>query len=127
MEGDSDYRKLDNELLNIRRYCYPDAPTEYIVISKNTLPHKRYENPLMAKLYGQSKSGVKVSIKTLINSREVELIKDPILEDKLEVVVRRRPRNTTLTFKEVFEILHKVEELLGVKIEWRRPFPRGSC
>ncbi|MEM0038715.1 MAG: hypothetical protein QXX81_02420 [Zestosphaera sp.] len=123
----NNYRKLDNELLNIRKYCHPDAPTEYIVISKDTLPHKEYENPLMAELYGPSKFGVKISLKTLVDGREVELIKDPILDGKLEVVVRRQPRNTTLTFKEVFAILHKVEELLGVKIEWRRPFPRGSC
>lgn len=127
MEENNSYRKLDEELLHIRRYCHPDAPTEYIVISKNSLPHKKYKNSLMAELYGESKSSVKVSLKTLVNGREVELIKDPLLDSKLEVVIKRQPRNTILTFREVFEILHTVEELLGVEIGWKRAFPRGSC
>lgn len=127
MEENSDYRKLDEELLHARMYCHPDAPTEYIVISKNVLQHKRYENPIMAELYGESKSNEKVSLKILVNGREVELIKDPLLDGKLEVVIKRQPQNTILTFREVFEILHAVKELLGVEIEWKRPFPRGSC
>ncbi len=127
MEEDRDhYRKLD-ELLNHKGFCRPDVPIEYIVVSKDSLPHGGYENPFMAELYEPSKSGTKISIKTLVNGREVELVKDPILEGRLVLVVRRRPRDTVLTFKEVLEILLKVEELLGVKIEWGRPFPRGSC
>ena len=106
------FRKLDKDLLNIKSYCHPDAPKEFIVISENVVLGKNYDK----------------SVETmLIKDRYVEIIKDPLLCGKLEVVIKRSPKNTLLTYSEVFEILQEVTAKLGVEIKWKRPFPRGSC
>lgn len=121
------YADLDRLLLSIRKYCHPDAPKEYVVISKKAIPHGKYDSPPLSVLYDISKANVKVSYNMVINGREVELVKDPALDGRLVVVVRRGSRGGLLTFGEVFEILQTLEGVLGIKIEWGRPFPRGSC
>lgn len=127
MKYDARLRALDELLKEVGRYCHPDAPIEYVAISKNKFPHYGYKNKLMAELYNPFKTSTKVSVKLEIDDREVELIKDPVLDGRLEVVVRRRPRNSLLTFREVVSILHHIEVLLEEEIEWETPFPRGSC
>ncbi|MEM0285179.1 MAG: hypothetical protein QXZ22_02435 [Sulfolobales archaeon] len=127
MKYDSRLRALDELLREVGKYCHPDAPIEYIVISRNAFLHRNYKSEIMKKLYDPSKAGVKVSLKLEVNGREVELVKDPVLSGRLEVVVKRRPRNDTLTFKEVVSILQSIEALLEEKVDWGYPFPRGSC
>lgn len=107
-------RKLDKDLISIKSYCHPDAPKEFIVISENVVVESGRD-------YTKSVEAV------LIRDRYVEIIRDPLLGGKLEVVIKRDPKNTLLTYSEVFEILQEVTRKLGVEIKWKRPFPRGSC
>ena len=107
-------RKLDKDLLDIKNFCYPDAPKEFIVVSEDTILSKE-------------ESTKKTNEEAIVRGRHVEIIRDPQLGGKLVVVIKRTPKNTLLTYSEVYEILQEIEETLGVKIKWRRPFPRGSC
>ena len=120
---------LDKVLLSIKKYCHPDAPKEFIVLSKEPINIKAedLQNELVKELFNPLREDEKTAIKLILNDREVEIIRDPLLEGKLEVVVKREPKGTFLTYKEVYEILKKCEEALGLKISWKRPFPRGSC
>lgn len=127
MRYDARLRRLDELLEEAGRYCHPDAPLEYVVVSRSRFQRGRYESKLLAELYDPSRAGDKVSVKLEVDGREVELVKDPVLDDRFQVVVRRSPRNARLTFREVASILSRIEELLGEEIDWGTPFPRGSC
>jgi len=121
------YAKLDGILLSIRRYCHPDAPKEYVVISRDAIPCGDYSYPKVSELCKALELGVKVVTKLIVKGREVELVADPILDGRVAVFVRREPRGDLLTFSEVHEILQSLEGILGVRVTWGRPFPRGSC
>jgi hypothetical protein len=106
------FKNLDKELLNLRRYCHPDAPNEFIVISENAIPVK---------------NDTKKVESMVVRGRYVEIIYDPQLSGKLEVIIKRAPKNTLLTYSEVYEILQEITRKAGFDIKWKRPFPRGSC
>lgn len=127
MKYDARLRALDELLRDVGRYCHLDAPIEYVVISKRRFQHFIHRNRLMAELFNPSKAEVKVSIKLEVDGREVELIKDPALEGRLEVIARRNQRDTMLTYKEVATILNHIDALLEEEVDWETPFPRGSC
>jgi|Deesub1362A_J573_1020465.scaffolds.fasta_scaffold00392_38 hypothetical protein len=122
------WKEYDMMLENVKMYCHPDAPTEIIVHSKNSFHFSsQYESPIMNKLYDKSKKNEKITVVLNINGRKVELARNPIIGDRLTVTIYRSPKDTRLTFVEARNILKEVEKILGVEINWGRPFPRGSC
>jgi hypothetical protein len=106
------FKNLDRDLLSIKNYCHPDAPTEFIVISENAV---------------LDRNDTKKVETMIVKDRYVEIIKDPQLGGRLEVVIKRAPKNTLLTYSEVYEILQEIARKIGSEIRWKRPFPRGSC
>jgi len=120
-------KKLDEMLLSMAgKYCHPDAPKEFIIISEEPIKPETCESDLLKQL-NLADNENKVTVKLQIEGREVEIIKRPELDGRLEVVIKREPKNTTLTYGEVYSILGICEKLLGIKIAWKKPFPRGSC
>jgi len=123
------WKRMDKLLLSLKEkgFCQPDAPKEIIIISEEPLEHKVYENEILRKLYDPSKVNEKRTHILIINGREVEIIKDPLLDGRLEVVVKRYPKNTLLTFSEAYNIIEELQRILELNLHWKRPFPRGSC
>jgi hypothetical protein len=119
--------RLDRILLSVRSYCHPDAPREYVVVSRDTLQCRGISNQVVAELCRALELGTKASVRLIVRGREVELTADPVLGGRLAVFVRREPSGGFLTFKEVYDILQTLEGILGVRVAWGRPFPRGSC
>jgi len=81
------------------------------------------ENNVLKQLCSKN---IKASVKLLIDGRGVEIVRRPGLEGRLEVVVKREPKNSILMYKEVYSILSEVEKHIGMKIVWEKPFSRGS-
>lgn len=129
MEGNevAAYARLDRILLSIRSYCHPDAPREYVAVSRSTLPCGNRSSPLVSELCRALELGAKASARLVLGGREVELVVDPALGGRVAAFVRRKPREDLLTFSEVYAVLQSLESVLGVKVTWGRPFPRGSC
>jgi len=130
MEDREEYFKiLDKKLLEgLKYYCHPDAPKEIIVHSKNAFQFsEEYKSEIMRKLFDPSKKHVKVTHEMEINGRKVTIMRDPVMDGKITVIIHREPKNATLTFSEAYKILKRIEEILGVNISWGEPFPRGSC
>ena len=127
MEITDDWRGYDIKLKEVEVYCHPDAPTEIIVHSKNSFQFSQYKSQIMNELYNESKENEKVAVVININGRKVELIRNPIMSGRLTVIIHRVPKDTPLTFVEAREVLKEVEKILGIEIEWSKPFPRGSC
>jgi hypothetical protein len=119
--------RLDRILLSVRIYCHPDAPREYVVVSRDTLQCGGVGNQVVAELCRALELGTKASVRLVVRGREVELTADPVLGGRLVVFVRREPGGGFLTFREVYEVLQTLESTLGVRVTWGRPFPRGSC
>jgi hypothetical protein len=119
--------RLDRTLLSIRSYCHPDAPREYVVVSRDALQCGGVSNQVVAELCRALELGTKASVRLIVRGREVELTADPVLGGRLAAFVRREPGGGFLTFREVYEVLQTLESTLGVRVTWGRPFPRGSC
>jgi hypothetical protein len=119
--------RLDRILLSIRSYCHPDAPREYVVVSRDALQCGGVSNQVVAELCRALELGTKASVRLIVRGREVELTADPALGGRLAAFVRREPGGGFLTFREVYEVLQTLESTLGVRVTWGRPFPRGSC
>jgi len=119
--------RLDRILLSVRSYRHPDAPREYVVVSRDTLQCGGVSNQVVAELCRALELGTKASVRLVVRGREVELTADPVLGGRLAVFVRREPSGGFLNFKEVYDILQTLEGILGVRVAWGRPFPRGSC
>jgi len=123
------FRMLDKKLLErLKYYCHPDAPKEIIVHSKNVFDFSEdYKSEIMRKLFDPSKRDVKVTYDIEIKGRNVTIMRDPVMNGRITVIIHREPKNNTLTFSEAYEILKHVEKILDVNIPWGKPFPRGSC
>jgi len=119
--------RLDRILLSVRSYCHPDAPREYVVVSRDAFQCGGVSNQVVAELCRALELGTKASVRLVVRGREVELTADPALGGRLAVFVRREPGGGFLTFREVYEVLQTLEGTLGVRVTWGRPFPRGSC
>lgn len=129
MESDevAAYARLDKILLSVRSYCHPDAPREYVAVSRSTLPCGDRSSPLVSELCRALELGAKASARLVVGGREVEIVVDSALGGRVAAFVRREPRVDLLTFSEVYAVLRSLEDTLGVRIGWGRPFPRGSC
>ncbi|MBS7281331.1 MAG: hypothetical protein KIH09_16055 [Candidatus Freyarchaeota archaeon] len=124
------WKEMDKLLLEVKEkgFCSSDAPKEIIIISKEPLKYNKvHENDILRKLYDPNKVKEKVTYNLLIENREVEVINDPLLDEKLEVIVKREPSIVPLTFGETYNIINKLQKMLGLNLRWKRPFPRGSC
>lgn len=123
------FKMLDKKLIErLKYYCHPDAPKEIIVHSKNVFDFSEdYKSEIMRELFDPSKRDVKVTRDIEIKGRKVTIMRDPVMEGRITVIVHREPKNTTLTFSEAYGILKHVEKVLGINISWEKPFPRGSC
>ena len=123
------FRMLDKKLLErLKYYCHPDAPKEIIVHSKNVFDFSEdYKSEIMRELFDPSKRDVKVTYDIEIKGRNVTIMRDPVMNGRITVIIYREPKNATLTFSEAYEILKHVEKILDVNIPWGKPFPRGSC
>lgn len=111
----------DWELLDER------LPVEIVIHSVQAFEFKEYKNNILRKLYALKTKYKKVAVFTKIDGRKVDIIKDPVMEGHLTVIIHREPKNVRLTLAEAEKIIGKVEKLLEVSIEWGKPFPRGSC
>jgi len=108
-------------LLRSRGFCRPDAPNEIVVISRDPVDWGR--EPLK----GLRGGGGRASMNFLIRGRSAEVVWNPVLDGRVEVVIRSGPKGGRVSFLEARQILEEVEALLGIKPVWGRPFPRGSC
>jgi len=123
------WKRMDVLLLQVseKGFCSSDVPKEIIIISEKPLKHELYENEILRKLYDPEKVNKKMAHKLLLDNRWVEVIKDPLLDGRLEVIIKREPSMALLTFSEAYNIINKLQKMLGLDLQWRRPFPRGSC
>lgn len=117
----------DSLLNEVKPYCHPDVPIEIVVQSKDPIHFSKHHKSVMKELYDESRKNGRISIIMELDGRQVELIRNPVMNARLTVIIHRKPKDEQLTFREAKNILKEVEKILGIEIKWGRPFPRGSC